>query len=154
MVALVIAFPVLVTGLLASPSKIDPGKVRIEIQAPDTGEIPTFQFGPPAARWRVRGAAGEVGDDRPGLGCPLSQQPAGRSRQRRALPRAGRCGAGPALGEVYRRLAAVEEAHAEFWRKELQRAASAPPALRAGLAHPVVGLAGAPLRPAIRAADA
>ena len=27
----------------------------------------------------------------------------------------------PRLGEVYRRLAAVEEAHAEFWRKELQR---------------------------------
>ena len=50
MVALVIAFPVLVTGLLASPSKIDPSKVRIEIQAPDAGEIPTFQFGPPAGR--------------------------------------------------------------------------------------------------------
>jgi vacuolar iron transporter family protein len=27
----------------------------------------------------------------------------------------------PRLGEVYRRLAAVEEAHAEFWRKELGR---------------------------------
>ncbi len=27
----------------------------------------------------------------------------------------------PHLSEVYRRLAAVEEAHAEFWRKELQR---------------------------------
>ena len=28
----------------------------------------------------------------------------------------------PHLSEVYRRLAAVEEAHAEFWRKELDRA--------------------------------
>ena len=27
----------------------------------------------------------------------------------------------PHLSEVYRRLAAVEEAHAEFWRKELGR---------------------------------
>ena len=27
----------------------------------------------------------------------------------------------PHLGEVYRRLAAVEEAHAEFWRRQLDR---------------------------------
>jgi tripartite ATP-independent transporter DctM subunit len=35
MVALVIAFPVMVTGLLDAPSKVDPSKVRIELQAPD-----------------------------------------------------------------------------------------------------------------------
>ena len=32
----------------------------------------------------------------------------------------------PRLGEVYRRLAAVEEAHAEFWRKDCSAAARAP----------------------------
>jgi VIT1/CCC1 family predicted Fe2+/Mn2+ transporter len=38
----------------------------------------------------------------------------------------------PQLAEVYRRLAAVEEAHAEFWRKELTRLGARLPALRAG----------------------
>jgi vacuolar iron transporter family protein len=38
----------------------------------------------------------------------------------------------PQLAEVYRRLAAVEEAHAEFWRKELTRVGARLPALRAG----------------------
>ncbi|MGH7125203.1 MAG: ferritin family protein, partial [Stellaceae bacterium] len=36
------------------------------------------------------------------------------------------------LAEVYRRLAAVEEAHAEFWRKELGRVGARLPVLRAG----------------------
>ena len=30
--------------------------------------------------------------------------------------------ADPHLREIYRRLAAVEEAHAEYWRKQLERA--------------------------------
>jgi TRAP-type mannitol/chloroaromatic compound transport system permease large subunit len=50
MVALVIAFPVMVTGLLEAPSSVDPTKVRIEIQTPDapgSGEIPLIQIGPP-----------------------------------------------------------------------------------------------------------
>ena len=38
----------------------------------------------------------------------------------------------PQLAEVYRRLAAVEEAHAEFWRKELAKVGARLPALRAG----------------------
>jgi len=38
----------------------------------------------------------------------------------------------PQLAEVYRRLASVEEAHAEFWRKELARVGARLPALRAG----------------------
>jgi VIT1/CCC1 family predicted Fe2+/Mn2+ transporter len=38
----------------------------------------------------------------------------------------------PQLAEVYRRLAAVEEAHAEFWRKELAQVGARLPALRAG----------------------
>ena len=38
----------------------------------------------------------------------------------------------PQLAEVYRRLAAVAEAHAEFWRKELTRVGARLPALRAG----------------------
>jgi len=49
MVALVIAFPVMVTGLLDAPSKIDPSKMRIEIEtpeAPDSGEIPMIKIGP------------------------------------------------------------------------------------------------------------
>src|SRR5229473_2987050 len=53
MVALVIAFPVMVTGLLDAPSKVDPTKVRIEIQAPDSsdsGEIPTIKIGPPDSK--------------------------------------------------------------------------------------------------------
>jgi hypothetical protein len=50
MVALVIAFPAMVTGLLDAPSNLDPSKVRIEIQTPDlpdSGEIPTIKIGPP-----------------------------------------------------------------------------------------------------------
>jgi vacuolar iron transporter family protein len=38
----------------------------------------------------------------------------------------------PRLGEVYRRLAAVEEAHAEFWRKELRRRGERAATLRPG----------------------
>lgn len=38
----------------------------------------------------------------------------------------------PQLAEVYRRLAAVEEAHAEFWRKELTKVGARLPILRAG----------------------
>ena len=37
----------------------------------------------------------------------------------------------PHLAEVYGRLAAVEEAHAEFWKKELSRVGSAAQARRA-----------------------
>jgi len=40
--------------------------------------------------------------------------------------------ANPQLAEVYRRLGAVEEAHAEFWRKELARVGARLPVLRAG----------------------
>jgi tripartite ATP-independent transporter DctM subunit len=50
MVALVIAFPVMVTGLLEAPSSVDPSKVRIDIQTPDvpdSGETPLIQIGPP-----------------------------------------------------------------------------------------------------------
>jgi VIT1/CCC1 family predicted Fe2+/Mn2+ transporter/demethoxyubiquinone hydroxylase (CLK1/Coq7/Cat5 family) len=36
----------------------------------------------------------------------------------------------PRLSEVYRRLAAVEEAHAEFWRKQLDRVGAKPGRLR------------------------
>ena len=35
MVVLVIAFPVMVTGLLSSASQVDPGKVRIDIPLSD-----------------------------------------------------------------------------------------------------------------------
>jgi TRAP-type mannitol/chloroaromatic compound transport system permease large subunit len=44
MVALVIAFPVMVTGLLDTPSKVDTSGVRIELQAPsdDTYEQPVI----------------------------------------------------------------------------------------------------------------
>lgn len=38
----------------------------------------------------------------------------------------------PRLSEVYRRLAAVEEAHAEFWRKELRRRGARAAGLRPG----------------------
>src|SRR5258708_19747351 len=38
----------------------------------------------------------------------------------------------PQLAEVYRRRAAVEEAHAEFWRKELPKAGARLPAFPAG----------------------
>jgi TRAP-type mannitol/chloroaromatic compound transport system permease large subunit len=44
MVALVIAFPILVTGLLQGPSKIDPSKINIEIPLP---EPPPLDFGIP-----------------------------------------------------------------------------------------------------------
>jgi len=38
----------------------------------------------------------------------------------------------PQLAEVYRRLAAVEEAHADFWRKELAKVGARLPMLHAG----------------------
>lgn len=38
----------------------------------------------------------------------------------------------PHLAEVYRRLAAVEEAHAEFWRKQLAKSGARPGPLRPG----------------------
>jgi VIT1/CCC1 family predicted Fe2+/Mn2+ transporter len=38
----------------------------------------------------------------------------------------------PQIAEVYRRLAAAEETHADFWRKELERLGARLPALRAG----------------------
>jgi vacuolar iron transporter family protein len=38
----------------------------------------------------------------------------------------------PHLREIYRRLAAVEEAHAEFWRNRLAQTGAQPRALRAG----------------------
>jgi TRAP-type mannitol/chloroaromatic compound transport system permease large subunit len=53
MVALVIAFPILVTGLLEGPSELDPTKLRIEIQPPETpvpDEIPTIKIGPPDSK--------------------------------------------------------------------------------------------------------
>ena len=122
MVALVIAFPVLVTGLLSGPSKIDPSKVRIDIQAPDTGEIPMFQFGPPTAdadgSLRTRD---ELAMTRR-LGRRAYRSNLQGEVDSAALYRAmAEAEPDPRLGEVYRRLAAVEEAHAEFWRKELQR---------------------------------
>jgi TRAP-type mannitol/chloroaromatic compound transport system permease large subunit len=45
MVALVMAFPLMVTGLLEGPSKIDPNKVKIEIQLPDAP--PPLDLGEP-----------------------------------------------------------------------------------------------------------
>ena len=62
-----------------------------------------------------------------------------------ALPRPGRQRTDPKLAEVFRRLAAVEEAHAEFWRKPPGRPGRAP--LSAVAACPPARLAGAPLRP-------
>ena len=46
MVALVIAFPVLVTGLLDAPSTIDPSKIRIDIQSPASDEPPPLVIFP------------------------------------------------------------------------------------------------------------
>jgi VIT1/CCC1 family predicted Fe2+/Mn2+ transporter len=40
--------------------------------------------------------------------------------------------ANPQLAGVYRRLAAIEEAHAEFWRKNLRRVGARPPRKRVG----------------------
>jgi len=44
MVALVIAFPITVTGLLDKPLNVDLNKIRIEI--PEI-ELPPLDFGPP-----------------------------------------------------------------------------------------------------------
>jgi TRAP-type mannitol/chloroaromatic compound transport system permease large subunit len=46
MVALVVAFPILVTGLLDAPSKIDYSKVKIDIEAPDSNDSPIDLNGP------------------------------------------------------------------------------------------------------------
>ena len=50
MVALVIAFPVLVTGLLDIPSNVDPSKIMIDIQSPESDEPPPVVFAPPAPK--------------------------------------------------------------------------------------------------------
>jgi tripartite ATP-independent transporter DctM subunit len=50
MVALVIAFPVLVTGLLDIPSNVDPSKIMIDIQSPESNEPPPVVFAPPAPK--------------------------------------------------------------------------------------------------------
>jgi tripartite ATP-independent transporter DctM subunit len=50
MVGLVIAFPVLVTGLLDRPSDIDAGRIRIDIQSPEGNEPPPVVFMPPAPK--------------------------------------------------------------------------------------------------------
>jgi len=46
MVALVIAFPVLVTGLLDAPSAVDPSKIRFDIQSPASDEPPPLVIYP------------------------------------------------------------------------------------------------------------
>ena len=46
MVALVMAFPIMVTGLLEGPSKIDPNKVKIDITLPDAP--PPLDFSEPS----------------------------------------------------------------------------------------------------------
>jgi TRAP-type mannitol/chloroaromatic compound transport system permease large subunit len=46
MVALVVAFPILVTGLLDAPSKVDYSKVKIDIEAPDSNDSPIDLNGP------------------------------------------------------------------------------------------------------------
>ena len=50
MVALVIAFPILVTGLLDIPSNVDPSKIRIDIQSPASDEPPPVVFASPAPK--------------------------------------------------------------------------------------------------------
>jgi TRAP-type mannitol/chloroaromatic compound transport system permease large subunit len=47
MVALVMAFPIMVTGLLEGPSKVDPNKVNIEIKMPDAMPL---DFGEPGSK--------------------------------------------------------------------------------------------------------
>ena len=47
MVALVIAFPQVVTAFLAKPHGVDPSKVKIEIQAPPSDDAPPPVFLPP-----------------------------------------------------------------------------------------------------------
>src|SRR5262245_12326698 len=46
MVALVIAFPILVTGFLDAPSTVDPTKVQIDVAPADTTDEPPPDFGP------------------------------------------------------------------------------------------------------------
>ncbi len=52
MVALVIAFPVMVTGLLDTENKVDPSTVKIEIAPPADvdDDAPPPSFGPAPAR--------------------------------------------------------------------------------------------------------
>jgi len=50
-----------------------------------------------------------------------------------ALYRAlSRCESRPELGELYRRLASIEERHAGFWKQQFQQLGSTPPNLRPG----------------------
>ena len=50
MVAIVIAFPGLVMAVLDKDIKIDPSKVKIELQAPPQDDPPPIIFAPPPAR--------------------------------------------------------------------------------------------------------
>jgi TRAP-type mannitol/chloroaromatic compound transport system permease large subunit len=47
MVALVVAFPILVTGLLDAPSNVDLSKVRIDVDSPDSNDSSSDMDGPP-----------------------------------------------------------------------------------------------------------
>ena len=60
----------------------------------------------------------------------------------------------PELAQVYARLGAVEEAHAEFWKRKIEAIGQRLPKLAAELSDAGARLAGAPLRPGLRAADA
>ena len=59
----------------------------------------------------------------------------------------------PQLAQVYRRLAAIEEAHAEYWKNHIAAIDQRVPKLRPGFRTRALGLARAPLRPGLRAAD-
>ena len=60
------------------------------------------------------------------------RQPSGRSRQRGALRDLSQDRKNPQLAQIYGRLAAVEAAHAEFWKRQIAALGQRVPQLRPG----------------------
>jgi vacuolar iron transporter family protein len=59
----------------------------------------------------------------------------------------------PELAQVYARLGAVEEAHAEFWKRKIEGLGQRLPKLHPSFRTRALSWLGAPLRPRFRAAD-
>ena len=59
----------------------------------------------------------------------------------------------PQLAQVYSRLASIESAHAEFWKRQIEALGQRVPQLRPGFRTRDARMAGPPVRPVFRAAD-
>ena len=141
----------------------------------EVGRAADYHVGPPHPALSPRPAGGEgkesvVGWSRTSATNPFSktvemrrgrsapalrrQSARARSTAPRSTARCRRPRRTRELAQVYARLGAVEEAHAEFWSARSAAIGQRVPSAAAELADAGARLAGAPLRPGLRPADA